>query len=192
MVRAIDPKKVKTVSDISAAYKRNIPNVVLNLDTAGFDVLNAADEVVKTIHVGKGYDAAYVITRSTKREDVESSGLWLQGQRKAAAIDAEGHETQFADIQDDMLRAVELWKSLEPGTARNAQALEVGRLQRSLATEERLLRNAQYKYRCPLPTPMLRRTYVPMSFDDRVAPFPAVYVLKQQLNLAKHRVVPIE
>jgi len=191
MVRAVDPKKVKTLSDVASAFKRNIPNVSLNLDTGGFDVTDAANKVVKTINVSKGYDAAYVITYSTKSEDVASSGLWLQGQRKAAAADAEKHETLFADLQDDMLRAVETWKSTPPGAARNAQALEIGRLQRNLATEERQLREAQYHFRDARPTAILRRTYVPLSFDDRVAPFP-VYTLKQQLNLAKDRVVPIE
>jgi hypothetical protein len=191
MVRAVDAKKVKTLSDISSAFKRKIPNVSLNLDTAGFDVSDAAGKVVKTVNVAKGYDAAYVITRSTKEEDVESSGQWLAMQRKAAAAEAEKHETLFAELQDDMLRAVEAWKSTPPGAARNAQTLEIGRLQRNLATEERQLREAQYHYRSALPTPVLRRTYVPLSFDDRVAPYP-VYALKQQLNLAKDRVVPIE
>jgi diaminopimelate decarboxylase len=75
MVRAIDPKKVKNISDIGNAYKRKIPNVSLNLETGAYEVTNAAGAVVKTIAVEKGYDATYVINRSSKEEDVESSGL---------------------------------------------------------------------------------------------------------------------
>jgi hypothetical protein len=190
MVRAIDPKKVKNISDIGNAYKRKIPNVSLNLETGAYEVTNAAGAVVKTIAVEKGYDVTYVINRSSKEEDVESSGLWLKAQRAAAISAAEGYEAAFADVEEDLMRAVEAWKSSSPGAARSAQAIEVGRLQRELSSQERLMRNAQYTQRAAVETPVLRRTFVPMSFDDRKAPYP-VYVLKQYLNLSKDRVVPI-
>jgi len=190
MVRAIDPKKVKTIADISSAFKRKIPNVALNLETATYEVKDAQGKVAKTITVEKGYDAAYVINRSNKEDDVESSGLWLQAQRKKVIGAAEEYETSFADLQDDLMRQIEAWKGANPGAARSAQALEVGRLQRNMATHERLLRQAQYNYREVLPTPLLRRAFVPLSFDDRTVPHP-VFTLKQHINLAKDRVVPI-
>ena len=190
MVRAVDPKKVNSLSDVITAYKRKAQNIRLNLDKGVFEVHNAKDEVVKTIPIGKGYDAAYVITRSEKSEDIQSSVEFLAAQRQLVATAAGEKESEFANIQDDLLTTIETWKASAPGASRAGLAEAIGRLQHELAQAEAELRAAQYKYRAAIPVEAKRRIYVPASNDDRNVPFP-VYRLDQYSNLSKDRVVPI-
>jgi hypothetical protein len=189
MVRAVDPKKVTNLQTVIAAYKRKAQNVRLNLQTGVFEVLNAKDAVVKTIPVAKGYDGVYVINKSEKDEDILSSGEFLAAQRQQSQIAAAEKETAFADIQDEMLKSVELWRSAEPG-ARAGLAVTIGRLQREMGQTEYGLRDAQYKHRQVLPVEARRKLYNPASNDDRIIQHP-VYRLNQYSNLAKDRVVPI-
>jgi len=190
MVRAVDPKKVNTLEDVITAYKRKAQNVRLNLKTAAFEIHNAKGVAIKTIRVSRGYDATFVINNSDEPEDVQSSGEYVAALRNGSAKAAAEIETNFADIQDELLQTIETWRSAPPGASRAALAVTVGRLQSDLAKIEHSLRETQYAYREVLPTVAKRRLFLPMSFDDRNAPYP-VYKLNQYLTLAKDRVVPI-
>jgi len=181
MPAAVKPEKVNDIAGVVSALNSKVQNVSLNLDTGNFDIKDAKDRVLKTIEVKKGYDAAYVINRSTKLDDVEHSGEFMKAKRDEKYKAITPIETNFAEIQEDLLRAVARGT---PG------AIEVGRLQSELATIERRLRNTQYNYREVLPINALRRLYSPLSNDDRVTTY-EVYKLNQTQNLAAARTVPI-
>jgi len=190
MPAAAKPEKVVDIDSLVEVLQGEVQNVALNLETGGFDVKDAKNKVVKTIDIKKGYDAAYVINRSNKDEDVIHSGEFLKAVQLANIKVGSVIETQIAEIEEDLIRAVSRWTSAAPGAAKTGLSIEVGRLQRELAILGRRLRNTQYKYREALPFTALRRLYSPLSNDDRVTPY-NVYKLVQTQNLASDRVVPI-
>jgi hypothetical protein len=190
MPDAVSPQKVSNIANIVEALKGEVQNVSLNLETGGFDVKDAKGKVVKTIEVKKAYDAAYVVNRSKKEEDVLSSGEFLKGLRVTSVKAAGLIEARLSETEEDLLKAVSRWSAAAPGAAKISLSIEVGRLQRELAILERRLRNAQYKYREVLPFTALRRLYSPMSNDDRVTPF-NVYQIVQTHNQAAERAVPV-
>jgi len=192
MPRAADIKKITDIASIGVAFKRKAINVSLNLDKAVYEVKNAKGEVLKTLPVAKGYDAAYIINRSALARDVEVASAHCKALQAAAVKGSDTAETAFAEIQDEMMKAAVAWSAAEPGSSRSEVALEVGRLQHKMAVEERRLRNTQYKYRGVLGVvPAPRRLYEPLSFDDRALPFP-VYKLVQGQTQLVDRVIPVK
>lgn len=187
---AAKPEKTNDIAGVLSELKRDAQNISFNLDLGGYDIRDTRDKVVKTIVPEKGFDAIYLINRSSIDADVEQSGEFLAKKRQDSIATSSAVETIFAETQDDLLRAVDRWNATTPGASKVASAIEVGRLQRELATLERRLRDTQYTYREVLPFPALRRLYSPLSMDDRGAPF-SVYKLSQTLNLSKERTVPI-
>lgn len=190
MPAAVKPEKVNDIAGVVSALNSKVQNVSLNLETGGFDIKDAKNKVLKTIEVKKGYDAAYVINRSFKSEDVKNSGEFLKAIQQTTLKEAGPIETNFAETQDDLINAVARWSSLSPGATKTSLSIEVGRIQRELATIERRLRDTQYNYREVLPITALRRLYIPLSNDDRVTKY-EVYKLIQTQNLAAARTVPI-
>ena len=190
MPAAAKLEKVTNVAGAVNEIKRKVQNVSLNLQTGSFDIKDAKGVVKKTIKPESGADAIYVINRSSKEEDVTHSGEFLMGQRVASQKQAATIETTFAEQQDELIAVVERWTAAAPGATKTALAIEVGRIQRELATIERRLRDAQYSYREALPCSALRRLYSPLSNDDRVTPY-SVYKLTQTLNRSDERVMPI-
>jgi hypothetical protein len=178
------------VADAIDNIRRKVQNVSLNLKTGSFDIKDAKGIVKKTIKPESGADAIYVVNRSSKEEDIAHSGELLVAQRIAAQKEAATIETAFSEKQDTLMATVERWAASAPGATKVALAIEVGRVQRELATIERRLRNAQYSYREVLPYSALRRLYSPLSNDDRVTPY-SVYKLTQTLNRSDKRVLPI-
>ena len=194
MARAIDPKRVTNIVGVATAFKKDAKNVILDLNTARFLVKNNATkpEVIKEIKVEKGYDAIYVLNRSTNLSDIKSSGEFLANQRAKMNKSLSELEVKFADTQESLTADVINWRSLSPGTAKTTLALNIGHKQKELASIEHEMRNTQYTYRLVLQdNEIKRRTYVPSSFDDRKTDFP-VYCLKQYMNASKDRVVPIK
>jgi hypothetical protein len=187
---AAKPEKTNDIAGVLSELKRDAQNISFNLDLGGFDIIDGKGKVVKTIVPEKGLDAIYVINRSSVDPDVEQSGEFLAKKRQDSVVSSSNVETAFAETQDDLLKAVDRWNATTPGASKVASAIEVGRLQRELATLERRLRDTQYKYREVLPFPALRRLYSPLSMDDRGMPF-SVYKLSQTLNLAKERTIPV-
>jgi len=191
MPAAIPPERIKNISGVQSALEANAKNVSLNLETAQFDVTNSKGTVVKSIPVTKGHDSLYVINYSKKAEDVSAASDFMKGKMSESIIKSSVFETQFAELQDDMLRSVQTWRSTTPGTNKTSISLTIGRQQRELATLERKLREAQYNYRETLAVSGLkRRLYVPLSNDDRMIPF-EVARLAQTTNLSKERVMPV-
>jgi hypothetical protein len=184
------PEKVVDLDSLVEFLQGEVKNISLNLETGGFDVKDAKNKVVKTIEIKKGYDATYVINRSTNQEDILHSGEFLKASRQTSIKAASLIETQIAELEEDLIRAVTRWTSSAPGAAKTGLSIEVGRLQRELAILGRRLRNAQYKYREVLPFTALRRLYSPLSNDDRVTPY-NVYKLVQTHNSSSDRNVPI-
>ena len=192
MPDAVVPEKVKNISGVHTALVGEAKNVNLNLETGEFDITDAANKVVKSIPVTKGHDAVYVINYSSKPEDISTAADFMKSQSTASIAAASKSETQFAELQDDMLRTVETWRSGAPGANKTSQSILIGRQQHEMAVLERQLRNSQYGYRKVLPVYSLkRRLYNPGSNDERVIPFDVVK-LSQTLNLSKGRVMPIE
>jgi hypothetical protein len=192
MPRAADAKKITDIASIGLAFKRKAVNVSLNLDTATYEVKNAKGEILKTLPVAKGYDAAYIINRSASARDVEVAATHCKTLQAALVKAALSAETALADTQDEMMKAALAWTAAEPGSSRSAAALEVGRLQHAMAVQERHLRYTQYKYRGVLGVvPAPRRLYEPLSFDDRGLPFPVYKLVQGQTQLAD-RVIPVK
>jgi len=190
MPAAAKLEKVTNVAGAINEIRRKVQNVSLNLETGSFDIKDAKGVVKKTIKPESGADAIYVINRSSKEEDVTHSGEFLKEQRVASQKQAATIETAFAEKQDELMTVVERWNATAPGASKVALAIEVGRIQRELATIERRLRDAQYSYREALPCYALRRLYSPLSNDDRVTPY-SVYKLTQTLNRSDTRVMPV-
>lgn len=186
-----DAAKIEKVTNVAGAIneiKRKVKNVSLNLQTGSFDIRDAKGVVKKSIKPESGADAIYVVNRSSKEEDVTHSGEFLRGQRVSAQKHVATIETAFAEKQDELMAIVERCTAAAPGATKVALAIEVGRIQRELATIERRLRDAQYSYREALPCSALRRLYSPLSNDDRVTPY-SVYKLTQTLNRSDERVM---
>jgi DNA-binding cell septation regulator SpoVG len=191
MPAAIPPERIKNISGVQSALEANAKNVKLNLETAQFDVTNAKGSVVKSISVNKGHDSVYVINYSKKPDDFLAASHLINTQMTESIGKSSLFETQFAELQDDMLRSVQTWRSSAPGANKTSISLEIGRQQRELATIERKLRESQYSYREALTVQGLkRRLYDPSSNDDRVIPF-EVARLSQTTNLSKNRVMPV-
>ena len=190
MPAAAKHEKVTNIAGVIKEIKLKVQNVSLNLQTGSFDIKDAKGGVKKTIKPESGADAVYVINRSVKEEDVTHSGEFLKGQRIASQKQAATIETSFAEKQDELMAVVERWNASAPGATKVALSIEVGRIQRELATIERRLRDAQYSYREALPCYALRRLYSPLSNDDRVTPY-SVYKLTQTLNRSDERVMAI-
>ena len=191
MPRAVDPKKVTDIAGVIDGYKRKAKNIRLNLSKAVFEILDAKGKVAKTISVSKGYDAILVVQNSDKPDDVESTSEYLRDLRKEAAEEAEEAETEFAEIQDQLMDEIKNWEVASPGASRASLAIEIGRFQRDLARKESDLRGIQYKYRETLDVDAKRRLFSPLSFDDRSTPYP-VFKLNQLSNLSTDRVVPVD
>jgi hypothetical protein len=188
MPKAAKEEKVTNVAGVINEIKRKVKNISLNLQTGSFDIKDAKGAVKKTIKPESGVDAIYVVNRSVKEEDVTNSGEFLKAQRITSQKLAATIETAFAEKQDELMATVERWTAAAPGATKVALAIEVGRIQRELATIERRLRDAQYSYREALPYSALRRLYSPLSNDDRVTPY-SVYKLTQTLNRSNDRVM---
>jgi hypothetical protein len=192
MPDAVVPEKVKNISGVYDALIGEVKNLTLNLDTAEFDITDSKGIVVKSIPISKGHDAAYVINYSKRPEDIASASDMIKAQSASSISAASKSETQFAELQDDMLRTVQTWRSAAPGTNKTSQSILIGRQQHEMAVLERQLRNSQYKYREVLDVNGLkRRLYAQASNDERVIPFDVVK-LAQTLNLSKERVMPVE
>ena len=192
MPDAVVPEKVNNISGVYDALIGEAKNLTLNLDTADFDITDSKGNVVKSIPISKGHDAAYVINYSKRPEDIASASDMIKAQSASSISAASKSETQFAELQDDMLRTVQTWRSAAPGTNKTSQSILIGRQQHEMAVLERQLRNSQYKYREVLDVNGLkRRLYAQASNDERVIPFDVVK-LAQTLNLSKERVMPVE
>lgn len=192
MPDAVVPEKVKNISGVYDALIGEVKNLTLNLDTADFDIRDSKGIVVKSIPISKGHDAAYVINYSKRPEDIASASDMIKAQSASSITAASKSETQFAELQDDMLRTVQTWRSAAPGTNKTSQSILIGRQQHEMAVLERQLRNSQYRYREVLDVNGLkRRLYAQASNDERVIPFDVVK-LAQTLNLSKERVMPVE
>lgn len=190
MPAAIPPETVKNISGVQSALIVDAKNVKLNLETAQFDVTDAKGKVVKSIAVPKGHDAIYVINYSEKPEDIESASAFMKSEANKSSVAASTFETRFAEVQDEMIRNVQIWRSAAPGANKAAQSLVIGKLQRELAAIERNLRTSQYSYREVLELDgVKRRLYDPPSNDERKIPFDVVK-LSQTLNLSKQRNMP--
>lgn len=188
-MRAADPKKIKTLADVSAAMNRKAGNVTLNLTTGAFEVKNAKSEVVKTIGVAKGADAAYVINNSSSVDSIGAAADFLNKTRNNSVLEAAEYEVQFAEKQDEILKIASIWNESSPGASRRDLSIKMGRLQNELATIENKLRGSQYKYREALNVEgVKRRTFVPASNDDRVMPF-GVFKLKASQTTVVGRIV---
>ena len=187
---AAQPEKVLDIAGIVKEINRKVQNISQNLDLGGFDIKDAKGKVVKTIVPEKGLDATYVINRSTIDEDIVRSGEFLKEQRNTALMAAKDVEIAFSETQDDLIRATERWQAAAPGATKVSLSIDIGRIQRELATLERRLRDTQYTYREVLPFSALRRLYSPLSNDDRVTTY-NTYKLTQTLNLSKVRTVPV-
>jgi hypothetical protein len=192
MPDAVVPEKVKNISGVHAALVGEVKNITLNLETGQFDINDSSNKVVKSIPVAKGHDAVYVINYSSKPEDISNAADFMKAKSSASISAASKSETQFAELQEDMLRTVETWRSGAPGANKTSQSILIGRQQHEMAILERQLRNSQYSYREVLPVNGLKRgLFNPGSNDERVIPFDVVK-LAQTLNLSKGRVIPIE
>lgn len=190
--RAADPKKIKTIAEVVTAMKRKAQNVSLNLETASFEIKNNKNEVVKKFTPEKGSDAAYVINVTNHQDDLKTSGDYLAEKRHDLAIQSSEYETEFSEKQDSLLTAIETWREASPGSAARANlSIQIGRIQKDLASIENKLRGSQYKYREALPVVASRRLYAPASNDDRVIPYP-VYKLNSTQNQAKDRILPLK
>lgn len=189
-MRAADPKKVKNLSDAVTAIKRKTKNVALNLETGAFDVKDAAGSTVKSFAVAKGVDATYAINGGAST--VAAAERHLAALKKQAVTEAAPLEVQFAEKEDDLLKAVAAWKGADPGTSsRRDLSIQVGALQNELAELDSKMRGVQYKHRGAVDVgPIKRRMFIPASFDDRVMPF-GVYRLAQTQTNAVMRVVAV-
>ena len=191
-MRAVDAKKVTSLAAVATAMKRKLINVRLNLDTAAFEVTTSKDVVSKTITPKKGYDAVYVVNKTNEPEDLKAATTFLKGQRDVIAGHAAEFETQFSEKQDELLKAIGIWRETDPGAARRDLSIEIGRLQNELSVLENKLRESQYQQRKAMPVEGLkRRVFVPMSFDDRVMPHPVYKLLAAQTAVGL-RVMPIK
>lgn len=191
-MRAADPKTITGIAAAAVAIKRKKINVALNLETGNFEVKNAKGDIVKTLSPAKGSDAIYVVNRTADAEDLKTAAGFLLDQRSALAGQASDFETQFAEKQDELLKAVGAWNVLNPGASRRDLSVQIGRLQNELSNLENKLRGSQYKYRGALSVDGIkRRAFAPHSFDDRVVPHP-VYKLQATQTSVGLRIMPIK
>jgi len=192
MARAAKPKDIISIEKAALAIKARAPNVGLDLETGTFFVRDSKGHAVKTFQPAKGSDAAYVINKTTRPEDLQAAGQYMLQQRTEIAKEASQFETLFTEKQETLLQTIEMWRGATPGASRDTLSLQIGRIQMELANLEKTLRDKQYKYRESLEVfDIKRRMYIPASNDERVVPHP-VYKLNATQTSVKHRVLPIK
>jgi hypothetical protein len=194
---AIDAKKVTSFAvaakamELKADSKPKYTNVKLNFETGAIEVRDKKDTVVKTFTPAKGTDAVQVINTTEDPENLKIASGFLKDQRNALAHNAGEFEAEFSEKQDDLLKSVGLWRESARGSAASRDlSIQIGRLQYELKVIENKLRGAQYKQRRAVAVEGIkRRTFIPLSFDDRVMPHP-VYKLLATQSVAGLRILP--
>ena len=171
--------------------KPKYTNVKLNFETGAIEIRDKKDTVVKTFAPKKGNDAVQVVNTTEDPENLKIAAGFLKDQRNALAHNAGEFEAEFSEKQDDLLKSVGLWRESARGSAASRDlSIQIGRLQYELKVIENKLRGAQYKQRRAVAVEGIkRRTFIPLSFDDRVMPHP-VYKLLATQSVAGLRILP--
>jgi len=166
-------------------------NVRVNLNNGTFEIFDKKGDTVKTFTPSKGTDAIQVINTSEDPENLKIASGFLKDQRNALAHNAGEFEAEFAEKQDELLKSVGLWREAARGSAASRDlSIQIGRLQYELKVIENKLRGAQYKQRRAVTVEEIkRRTFIPLSFDDRVVPHP-VYKLLASQSVSGLRILP--
>lgn len=193
----IDPKRITSLAVAAKAMevkddrKPKNRNVKLNFETGAIEILDKDAKVVKSFTPKKGNDAVQVVNTTEDPENFKIAAGFLKDQRNALAHRAGEFEAEFAEKQDELLKSVGLWREAARGSAASRDlSIQIGRLQYEMKAIENKLRGAQYKQRRALVVEGIkRRTFVPMSFDDRVVPHP-VYKLLAAQSVAGLRILP--
>lgn len=194
---AIDAKKVTSLAvaakamELKADGKSKYTNLKLNFETGAIEVLDKKNVVVKSFTPAKGTDAIQVVNATEDSENLKIAAGFLKDQRNALAHNAGEFEAEFAEKQDELLKSVGLWRESARGSAASRDlSIQIGRLQYEMKVIENKLRGAQYKQRRAVAVEGIkRRTFIPMSFDDRVVPHP-VYKLLATQSVAGLRILP--
>ena len=193
----IDAKKVTSLAvaakamELKSDGKPKNRNVKLNFETGAIEILDAKSAVVKSFTPSKGTDAVRVVNTSEDSENLKIAAGFLKDQRNALAHNAGEFEAEFSEKQDELLKSVGLWREAARGSAASRDlSIQIGRLQYEMKVIENKLRGAQYKQRRAIAVEGIkRRTFIPMSFDDRVMPHP-VYKLLASQSVAGLRILP--
>ena len=156
-------------------------------------ILNPGDwkgEPIKTIPIPKGHDyvtilvaeqadrdAAAVTTATAKRDAVE--------QQMSETV-SEAQRTML-DVEQQLLSAVDTWRSVDTAAARTVAAKEVGRISKEMAAAEAAYRSAMYPRRTTFIDEKVPRKLLDWATrDDRNTP---LIQLINHRSLAKDRTV---
>jgi len=191
MSRAAKPGAIKTLANLLEEMEGGASNVGLDLSDGSFFVKDAKGIVVKRFNPQKGTDAVYIVNKTDRPEDLTVASKFMRDYISESVKNSSTFETEFASVQESLLKTVEMWHGATPGASRDALSLQIGRIQIELAQIEHKLRKAQYKNRKVIEVlDLRRRVYVPASNDDRVVPY-SVFRLEATQTSVLQRILPI-
>ena len=185
-----DPARVNDIDSWLNLYKkhdrrmvyRNGSLLILNPD-------NWEGEPIKTIPIPKGHD--YVTILVAEQADRDAAEATATAKRNA--VEQQMSETvseaqrTMLDVEQQLLSAVDTWRSADTAAARTVAAKEVGRISKEMAAAEAAYRSAMYPRRTTFIDEKVPRKLLDWATrDDRNT------TLKQLINhrsLAKDRTV---
>ena len=186
-----DPARVNYIDIWLNLYKKHDRRMVYR--NGSLLILNPGDwkgEPIKTIPIPKGHDyvtilvaeqadrdAAAVTTATAKRDAVE--------QQMSETV-SEAQRTML-DVEQQLLSAVDTWRSVDTAAARTVAAKEVGRISKEMAAAEAAYRSAMYPRRTTFIDEKVPRKLLDWATrDDRNTP---LIQLINHRSLAKDRTV---
>ncbi len=148
-----DPARVNDIDSWLNLYKkhdlrmvyRNGSLLILNPD-------NWEGEPIKTIPIPKGHDYVTILVAEQADRDVAETTA-TAAVAKRNAVEQQMSETvseaqrTMLDVEQQLLSAVDTWRSADTVAARTVAAKEVGRLSKEMAAAEAAYRSAMYPRR---------------------------------------------
>jgi hypothetical protein len=142
--RTVNPDLVTDVDKWLRFYKANNRNIVYR--DGAMLVLDPADieaDPIKTIAGNKSRDYLTLLS-SEDRDDAIAKRDAVELEIAEAVLAA---RRTMLDVEQELLSAMDVWRSAETVAARQVATAEVGRLTRTMDNAEMLYRNAMYPHR---------------------------------------------
>ena len=144
--RTADPTLVTNIDTWLRFYKDNYRNVVhRNGAMLVLDPANLEGEPVKTITPPKGHDYVTILSSGKERRDA------AEAKRNAVELEiADGASESrklMLEVEQQLLSAMDTWRSAETVAARTIAAVEVGRITKEMDHAENMYRTAMYPHR---------------------------------------------
>ena len=198
--RTIDPKKITNIASWAKAFRRDYVNVAINSENQ-FVVLDpeaskenfgeALASPVKTIPHLYGSDYLSVLNDLHASEELRATA-----EEKASRIRTDinarvvAARIAFSNAEQDLLIAVDNWKSAADPATRTTTAMAVGAASRAVAEAEKELRESEYPRRYIRSYPDVTKGMINPGSGDKRMDY-VIRALVPAVNEAADRVIGV-